>query len=202
MLRETRAIVVPRTRSNYRTSIYMCDRRRLFFRKLINHRRKSWRVCRSLATSLWPTSFRLKRLVLCSISSLRLHKRRVRLTRVIIRIGRGYVPNLTVIPSSEKCPIAFDMYLCWPESDLNTTVHLPCPASIADIQYYTKRKPKPKPKSFPIIVWRFAGNVTRHCHYNQTWSAKADYSGCVPMDDLSVRFVVRSSVLYLTDETL
>jgi hypothetical protein len=29
--------------------------------------------------------------------------------------------------------------------------------------------------------------VTRECFANETWSAKADYSGCVPYDDTNVR---------------
>uniref|UniRef100_A0A914WEH8 Uncharacterized protein n=1 Tax=Plectus sambesii TaxID=2011161 RepID=A0A914WEH8_9BILA len=71
-------------------------------------------------------------------------------------------PYRMLFVSENKCPIHFDYYLCWPETAVNTTAQVECPAYINGIRYYTMR------------------NVTRQCFANQTWSAKSDYSGCVP----------------------
>ncbi|CAI9735959.1 corticotropin-releasing factor receptor 2-like [Octopus vulgaris] len=59
-----------------------------------------------------------------------------------------------------NCTIKWDTVSCWPETLPNAIAVLRCPENLAGVDH--------------------TQNVTRHCHSNGTWAAKANYASCFP----------------------
>ena len=79
--------------------------------------------------------------------------------------------NQCLTSETSGCPQKWDTFLCWPQSEADSVVAIPCNASHPFVEIVTETRPSLTKELIPGLAYHF-------CQPDGHWANKTDYSEC------------------------